>query len=66
MLVSLAASSSYFRIKGGNTVVEKRGSEWIRWDLWDGPVSTGLWTVGDPQLEPITVENASELISEHM
>lgn len=56
-------SSRFFQIKGGNTVVEKRESGWIRWDLWDGPVETDLWTTVSPQLEEIPLEQALKLIA---
>lgn len=56
------AVSRYFRIKGGDTVVELRGESWIRWDRWDGPVGTSIWTVDSPELNEIDPAEAAEVI----
>lgn len=58
------AASRFFRIRGGDTVVEAQPSGWIRWDRWDGPVETSIWSVDSPELEEISEPEARKIIGE--
>lgn len=60
---TLTAESRFFRIRGGETVVEALPSgSWIRWDRWDGPVGTSIWKLDSPELVELTEEAARILI----
>jgi len=57
-----APSSRYFRIDGGNTIVESAGTHWTRWDDWDGPVATSIWTADNPRLTEVSEIEARSTI----
>lgn len=61
----LSPQSSYFRIRGGDTVLEARSTGWIRWDRWDGPVATSIWTADRPELIALTEAEARGIIAAH-
>ena len=60
--IEVNTASRYFRIKGGNTVLEFNGSKWIRWDNWDGPIETSIWKIENPALSEIKEPEAKLLI----
>lgn len=62
MANSVAIVSRYFRIRGGDTIVELKGDAWTRWDRWDGPVGTSIWTAESPELNEIDATEAAEVI----
>lgn len=60
---TLTAESRFFKIRGGETVVEALPSgSWIRWDRWDGPVGTSIWKLDSPELIELTEAAAKILI----
>lgn len=60
---TLTAESRFFRIRGGETVVEALPSgDWIRHDRWDGPVGTSIWSLDSPELTELTEAAARILI----
>ena len=52
----------YFRIPGGNTVLQADGGSWTRWDEIDGPVATSIWRLDSPGLTELNEEDARALI----
>lgn len=52
----------YFRIAGGNTVLETSEGRWTRWDHIDGPVGTSIWRLDSPGLTELTEPDARKLI----
>lgn len=59
---SIKPNTRYFRIEGGNTVVQHNEDGWARWDFHDGLVSTNIWTADDPRLSEISFEEALEFM----
>ncbi len=53
------ASTRYFVIAGGSTLIELNSSGWVRWDKFDGAVPTDLWQEGDSRLTEISSEAAA-------
>ena len=57
-----APRTRYFRISGGNTVLQAEGSRWTRYDRIDGPVATSIWRLDSPGLTELTESDAHALI----
>lgn len=53
----------YFQIAGGNTVLQRSGKKWLRWDTRDGVLETNIpWSADDSQLKEISREEAIALM----
>lgn len=53
----------YFRIEGGNTVLQRSGNKWFRWDVRDGVLETNIpWDMDDPRLSEVSREEAIALM----
>ena len=56
-------STKYFQLDGGDTVIVKEPSGWVRWDKWDGVLSTNVaWAEDSPRLREVSREEAFELL----
>lgn len=62
-LEEIPQDKRYYRIDGGDTVLEATGAHWTRWDDWDGPVATSIWTADSPRLTELPEDEAKALIA---
>jgi len=63
MTSEITQPSRYFSIDGGSTVLQSTGAHWTRWDDWDGPVATSIWTEENPRLTELTEDEAKSRIN---
>lgn len=55
--------TKYFRLDGGNTVLQKGDNGWERWDHADGLISTNVkWSESDPRLIQVSLQEAIALM----
>lgn len=53
----------YFQIEGGNTVLQRNGKKWLRWDARDGVLETHIpWSADDERLKEISLQEAIALM----
>lgn len=61
---ALLITTTYFKINGGETILEKRAEGWFRWDSRAGVVPTSIdWDSTPERLTQLSYEEAAPLIT---